>query len=133
MGELMTEFDFTGIHVLCDISGVDPVLIHENELILDAVRRGIEESGATLCGMESHEFDPVGVTAVYVLSESHVSVHTYPEQRALFIDAFTCGTRCEPRRILDVVLETLGPCQHRTSIVHRGTPTRTLSPLGAGG
>ncbi|MCW2903869.1 MAG: S-adenosylmethionine decarboxylase proenzyme [Streptosporangiaceae bacterium] len=130
MAEVMTEFDFIGMHIISDITGVDPVRIADNDLILDAVHRGIVVSGATLCGVQSKEFEPSGVTAVFVLSESHVSVHTYPEQRALFVDAFTCGTRCEPQRILDTLLQALGPCEHRTSIVRRGAPTPVLSDAG---
>ncbi|MGW1539057.1 adenosylmethionine decarboxylase [Streptomyces sp. NPDC002309] len=123
-------YAFSGTHVLCDIVGIAPERIHDNELILAAIKRGIEASGAELCGMQAKEFEPVGVTAVYVLAESHVSVHTYPEQGSLFLDAFTCGTRCDPRRIVDVVLEALGPCEHRTSVMSRGEPVRVLASAG---
>ncbi|RKS68232.1 S-adenosylmethionine decarboxylase [Actinomadura pelletieri DSM 43383] len=125
-------FGFTGTHVLSDITNVDPLLIAENGVILDALRRGVDASGATLCGLQLEEFQPVGMTAVLVLSESHVSVHTYPEQQAIFVDAFTCGTRCRPELILETLLETLGPCEHRTSVIHRGaaTPLGTLRETG---
>ena len=93
----MSDYDFTGTHVLCDVTGVAPERIFDNALILDAIRRGIEVSGAELCGVQTKTFEPAGVTAVYVLSESHVSVHTYPESGSLFMDAFTCGSRCVRR------------------------------------
>ncbi|MBB2942690.1 S-adenosylmethionine decarboxylase proenzyme [Actinoplanes lutulentus] len=124
----MSEYDFTGTHVLCDVTGIAPDRIADNALILDAIRRGIEESGAELCGVQTKNFEPSGVTAVYVLSESHVSVHTYPESGSLFMDAFTCGTRCEPQRIVEVLLDALGPCEYRTSVVSRGRPVRSLVP-----
>ena len=48
---------------------------------------------------------PSGVTILLLLAESHVSLHTYPEQGRAFFDAFTCGVRCEPinifRRFID--------------------------------
>ncbi|NYH52906.1 MULTISPECIES: adenosylmethionine decarboxylase [Nocardiopsis] len=123
----MSDFDFTGTHVLCDISEVARELIENDDLVLDAVLRGIKASGATLCGTRSQKFEPLGVTAVFVLSESHVSVHTYPERRSVFVDAFTCGTRCDPEQIVEEVLRTLGPCEARTSVIHRGTPVRSLA------
>lgn len=126
----MNEYDFSGIHVLCDIVGIAADRISDNELILDAIRRGIEASGAELCGVQTKEFEPSGITAVYVLAESHVSVHTYPERGSLFLDAFTCGSRCVPQRVVDVVLEALGPCEHRTSVMSRGEPVRALTPTG---
>lgn len=123
----MSEHAFSGLHVLCDIVEIAADRINDNDGILDAVTRGIEASGAELCAVQVKEFEPTGFTAVYVLAESHVSVHTYPERGALFLDAFTCGSRCEPQRIVDVVLEALGPCVHRTSVVGRGEPVRSLA------
>ncbi|WP_053619191.1 adenosylmethionine decarboxylase [Nocardiopsis sp. NRRL B-16309] len=125
----MNDFDFTGTHVLCDISAVAPELIENDDHVLKAVLRGIEASGATLCGTQSKKFEPLGVTAVFVLSESHVSVHTYPERCSLFVDAFTCGTTCDPERIVHEVLRALGPCETRTSVIHRGTPARSLTSV----
>ncbi|MGA3488578.1 adenosylmethionine decarboxylase [Micromonosporaceae bacterium DT55] len=126
----MSDYDFTGTHVLCDVTGVAPERIFDNALILDAIRRGIEVSGAELCGVQTKTFEPAGVTAVYVLSESHVSVHTYPESGSLFMDAFTCGSRCVPQRIVEVLLDALGPCEYRTSVMSRGQPVRSLVPAG---
>ncbi|MFC0554868.1 adenosylmethionine decarboxylase [Planotetraspora thailandica] len=130
MDYFVTEFTFTGTHVLCDITAVSHAYITDNALILEAIRRGIDESGATLCDMQSKEFTPAGMTAVYLLSESHVSVHTYPEFGSMFIDAFTCGTRCQPERIVETLIRALGPCEHRISIVGRGVPVRAGAPVG---
>lgn len=126
MGDGVNDFDFTGTHVPCDISEVSPETIENDGLILDAVVRGIKSSGATLCGPQEKKFEPLSVTAVFVLSESPVSVHTYPEQRSLFVDAFTCGTRCDPELIITEILRTVGPCEARTSVIHRGIPARSL-------
>ena len=126
----MSDYVFSGQHVMCDVVGIAADRITNNELILAALVRGIEASGAELCAVHTKEFEPTGMTAVCVLAESHVSVHTYPDRGSLFLDAFTCGTRCVPQRIVDVVLEALGPCEHRTSVLSRGEPVRALSPAG---
>jgi S-adenosylmethionine/arginine decarboxylase-like enzyme len=62
------------------------------------------------------------MTAVYLLAESHVSIHTYPDSGSMFLDAFTCGDSCSPEVIVDELLAALGGCQYRTSIVRRGIP-----------
>jgi S-adenosylmethionine decarboxylase len=134
VGRPVNDFEFSGTHVFCDISAIDRERINDNNLILDALRRGITESGATICGIQIKEFNASGLTAVYLLSESHVSVHTYPEHQSLFLDAFTCGARCRPQLIIEELLRSLGTCVHRTSIVHRGTPmssTPALRPAAA--
>ena len=52
-------------------------------------------AGATVIKSMSHKFDPQGVTALVLLSESHVSIHTYPEHGIAVLDMFTCGS-CDP-------------------------------------
>lgn len=116
----MDEFDFSGTHVLADIYDIPPDAVNDEKLILDCLANGIIRSGATLCGMQTKRFEPTGLTAIYLLAESHVSVHTYPEQRSLFFDAFTCGSRCEPEAIIVELISTLGPCQHRVKVMRRG-------------
>jgi S-adenosylmethionine decarboxylase len=116
----MDEFDFSGTHVLADVYDIAPDAVNDEKLILDCLANGIIRSGATLCGMQTKRFEPTGLTAIYLLSESHVSVHTYPEQRSLFFDAFTCGDRCEPKAIIGELISTLGPCQHRVKVMRRG-------------
>jgi S-adenosylmethionine decarboxylase len=121
----MSEFDFSGTHVLADVYDIDPEAVNNEKLILDGLAAGIARSGATLCGVQTKRFEPTGMTALYLLSESHVSVHTYPEQRSLFFDAFTCGTRCEPEAIIAELISALGPCRHRVTIMRRGN---TIGP-----
>jgi S-adenosylmethionine decarboxylase len=124
----MSGFDFAGTHVIADIYDIDPAVVNDEKLILDGLTVGITRSGATLCGMQTKRFEPNGMTAIYLLSESHVSVHTYPDQRSLFFDAFTCGDHCTPEAILDELVAALGNCGRRIEVVGRGdkvlTPAR---------
>lgn len=76
--------------------------------------RGAEEPGATMCGVQQEEFEPAGMAAVFVLSESHVSVRTYAEQGSVFVDAFICGTRCDPHQNVNALPLALEPCGHIT-------------------
>lgn len=38
-----------------------------------------------------HQFAPSGYTYIYLLSESHMSIHTYPEYMQLYMDIFCCN------------------------------------------
>lgn len=116
----MNPYEFGGTHIICDVSAIRSDLVRNTDLISGAIVRGIRASGATLCGMQVKEFEPSGMTAVYLLSESHVSVHTYPDSNSLFLDAFTCGEGCTPQAIVDELLLALGTCEHRTNVVRRG-------------
>lgn len=121
----MSEFDFAGTHVIADVYDIDLAVVNDEKLITDGLILGIARSGATLCGMQTKRFEPAGLTAMYLLSESHVSVHTYPDQRSLFFDAFTCGDHCTPELILAELITALGRCRHRMEVVGRGDKVRT--------
>ena len=55
------------------------------------LKDAVEKSKATILGNIEHKFEPHGYSLVLLISESHASLHTYPEENSLFIDFFTCG------------------------------------------
>ncbi|WP_067430245.1 adenosylmethionine decarboxylase [Nocardioides jensenii] len=130
------NYSFLGTHVLADIYDIDDLTVRDNALVLEALRKGIRASNATLCDVSVKEFDPAGMTAMFLLAESHVAVHTYPDAGSLFVDAFTCGTTCQPTRIIEELVAVLGPVKHRMSVLQRGLPamaggSRLATPVGA--
>lgn len=44
----------------------------------------------TVLGKIDHQFYPQGYTAVLLLSESHVAVHTWPEDKYLVLELLSC-------------------------------------------
>ncbi|WP_375685671.1 S-adenosylmethionine decarboxylase family protein, partial [Bartonella sp. TT110JLCBS] len=53
----------------------------------------IKNTKMNILGFMSHKFttDGQGVTGFFLLSESHLSFHTYPESNYISIDLYTCG------------------------------------------
>ena len=80
-----------GRHCIVELYGGNPNLLDSEEFINDALKEAAERSGATLLSLTSHKFEPQGVTALALLSESHISIHTWPELGYAAVDAFTCG------------------------------------------
>ena len=95
-----------GRHVLVDIADTSAALLNDGDALALALTEAATAEGTTVLGTIRHAFEPTGVTVLLLLAESHVSLHTYPEQGRAFFDAFTCGVRCEPinifRRFVDV-------------------------------
>ena len=95
-----------GRHVIYEMQDGNPNLLNDEEFVKDALKQAAEDAGATLLSVVSHKFEPQGVTAVALLSESHISIHTWPEHGYAAVDAFTCGehtnpeTACSPLRQL---------------------------------
>ncbi|CAA9572743.1 MAG: S-adenosylmethionine decarboxylase proenzyme, prokaryotic class 1B [uncultured Truepera sp.] len=110
---------FAGHHLLAELYGVVPSKLDDPELLAGALRRGVEQGGATLLHLEVRRFNPHGVTVLALLAESHASLHSYPEAGALFFDAFTCG-KGQPEAILAAVVAALAPGEVRSSLIQRG-------------
>lgn len=109
---------FRGEHLLLAYEGCAADL--EDEALLDAaLREGIEAAGATILARTSARFEPQGLSIVFLLAESHASVHAYPEHRAAFLDIFTCGTSCKPERFDAVLRERLRPERAVANLVRR--------------
>ena len=83
--------------------------------------RAAEAVGATVLSRHHHAFKPQGATAVVVLAESHVSIHTWPEWGGATLDAYTCGA-ADPERLIDLVIEGLAPTNVRRATVPRVVP-----------
>jgi S-adenosylmethionine decarboxylase len=49
------------------------------------------------------QFEPIGATYVYVLSESHMSIHTYPENNSAYMDIFCCNLTFNENKAFDII------------------------------
>lgn len=115
-----SEHVFCGTHILGEMFGIEANLLDDVDFLTNCLKRGIKDSGATICNIQFKCFDPSGLTILALLSESHVSLHTYPEFGTLFFDAFTCGNRCEPHKISDELTKTLKPRRVQVKTLKRG-------------
>jgi S-adenosylmethionine decarboxylase len=85
------EHLFTGKHFLASYLDCDATALSNVDGLLFAMEQAIRATGANILNRTIHVFDTSGCTAVYLLSESHASIHTYPEFGSCFVDLFTCG------------------------------------------
>lgn len=91
---------YAGTHLIIEV--VDGDGLDEQDRIEQAMRDCVDACGATLLHIHLHRFNPMGVSGVAVLAESHISVHTWPERRYGAFDVFMCGD-AEPHRAVDVL------------------------------
>lgn len=69
----------------------------------DAVRAG----GFTLLEVVARPFSPHGVTACAIVGESHLALHSWPEEGRLFVDIASCSSVESVRRALDAIAAAL--------------------------
>ncbi len=113
-------FDFVGRHFLASYLGCDLNRLRDLAALKAAFERAVAASGATLMGSSDHVYPPYGYTLLCLLSESHASIHTYPEHNSCFVDLFTCGLRCRPEPFDAVLRDYLRPAHsHGRSLIRR--------------
>lgn len=111
--------DFEGKHFVASYLGCDSEAIANVEELIRAMDCSVEASGATILDKNFHVFPPNGLTIVYLLSESHASLHTYPEFNACFVDLFTCGEQCTPDGFDAMLRAYLKPKEVNTRLFKR--------------
>lgn len=73
----------------------------------------LRRAGATIVHGVCHAFPGVGLTCVFILSESHAVLHTWPETGTVNIDIFSCSTRLKSLEAIDELRRAFG-AQHVT-------------------
>jgi len=95
----------TGLHYVLTIDEVNYDLLN-NEPVIDKIfTDAIKLADMKLLNKTSHKFTPQGVTGLYLLSTSHASYHTYPENKRIFIDLFSCGDKNKTRMAINYIIK----------------------------
>ena len=94
------------LHLTCKFEGI----LNDNNKILNISLSACHENDLTVLGYKSHTFYPQGFTAIILLAESHLSIHTFPEKNFALVDLFMCGAKSKKQvnNIIDKFAEKLG-------------------------
>lgn len=68
----------------------------------------------------SYQFTPYGATRVYILSESHVAIHTYPEHQYVSVDIYICNVNYDLTSIARSIINFFPCVTHLERTVPRG-------------
>ena len=92
---------FAGHHLIIDLYGARR--LDDLKHVERTLKRCAEVAGATLLHTHLHHFTPNnGVAGMAVLSESHISIHSWPEANYAALDVFMCG-ETKPHLVIDVL------------------------------
>jgi S-adenosylmethionine decarboxylase len=85
-----------------------------------AMREAAEHAGATILCSHSHFFEPHGVSAVVIISESNLCIHSWPEFGYAACDFFTCGDAVNPWKSFEYLMKYLKAKKVNASELQRG-------------
>ncbi len=92
---------------------------------LDAVAAaGLQGVGKLFHTFPDTSHGPGGVTATVLLAESHLCIHTWPEQRAVTLDVYVCNFggdhSARAHALLDSLLALFSPAHAQRHALTRG-------------
>jgi len=109
-----------GHHYVAEASGCAPEIIGKVETVEQILVRAAEVAGVTVWSISFHRFPPSGVSGVVVISESHLSVHTWPEHGYVALDIFTCGDDAKPEAAVEHAMKGFGATKMHITEITRG-------------
>ena len=94
---------YSGKHMICDIREVQNLQLLNNIHGMKEILNNIcNKYDYTILSRTEYEFDPQGLTILYLLSESHISIHTFPECRYFALDIYTCREYKDNKEYMEI-------------------------------
>jgi S-adenosylmethionine decarboxylase len=96
----------SGKHFICDFKRITNIKLLNSKLDLKLMCKNIcLNNNYTILGEIDYDFYPEGCTFLFLLSESHLSVHTFPEKNHLAFDLYTCREYQNNNQYLEIFFE----------------------------
>lgn len=109
-----------GTHLLIELRECAPDRLNDVGLIRSTMIDAANDLGVTILSHSFHKFAPQGVTGIIAISESHFSIHTWPEYGYAALDIFTCGEAFDPTRAARHIAKHMGAERTEITVVERG-------------
>lgn len=112
--------DTIGYHYIVEATGCNPEVLGDPDAMRETLIQAARAGGMGLRTSYFYRFAPSGVSGVVIVSESHISVHSWPEKGYAALDVFVCGEAVKPETAIDFILERLGCRDAHVTEIKRG-------------
>ena len=109
-----------GRHALADIYDCKNNILDNISEIKKILLEACKIADLTVVETTFHEFEPIGLSGVVVLAESHITIHTWTEYNSVTIDAFTCGSSMHPSKVCEIIADKLKSKNRKIKEYKRG-------------
>ena len=116
-------------HFLLELYKCDYDKLNDESFLRCILNRSAKLAKATVLNLISNKFEPQGVTAIALLAESHISIHTWPESNYSAVDIFTCGQTMLPELASQYLIQALRAKEHSLRVIERNPPTSVLKQM----
>ena len=116
-------------HLLFELYRCDCEKLNDESFLRCTLNRAAKLANATVLNLISNKFEPQGVTAIALLAESHISIHTWPESNYSAVDIFTCGQNMMPELASQYLIDSLMAKEHSLRVIERNPPLPVSSQI----
>ena len=116
-------------HLLLELYKCDNEKLNDESFLRYKLNRAAKLAKATVLNLISNKFEPYGVTAIALLAESHISIHTWPESNYSAVDIFTCGKNMMPELASQYLIESLMAEEHSLRVIERNPPSEVFKEI----
>ena len=109
-------------HFLLELYGCDYEKLNDESFLSFTLNNAAKLANATVLNLITNKFEPQGVTAIALLAESHLSIHTWPEAQYSAVDIFTCGQNMKPDISCKYLIQALMAEEHLLRVITRNPP-----------
>ena len=113
-------------HFLLELYSCNFEKLNDESFLRCTLNNAAKLANATVLNLISNKFEPQGVTAIALLAESHLSIHTWPEAHYSAVDIFTCGQNMKPEISCKYLIQSLMAKQHLLRVINRNPPLEVL-------
>ena len=118
-------------HLLLELYKCDYEKLNDESFLRCTLNRAAKLANATVLNLISNKFEPQGVTAIALLAESHISIHSWPESNYSAVDIFTCGQNMLPELASQYLIEALKAEEYSLRIIERDPPAAVHKEIRA--
>jgi S-adenosylmethionine decarboxylase proenzyme len=124
-------------HTLLEFYQCDAARLKHSRSVKTLLCHAVLEGGGTIVKAVFHNFSPHGVSGVVVITESHVTIHTWPEHAYAAVDIFSCSAKLDHKTIGEYLKQSLSARRVDQRSFARGFPAlngeaRALRPAWPG-
>ena len=116
------KFNHQSKHILLELYKCDFDKLNDESFLRCSLNKAAKLANAKVLNIVSNKFEPHGVTAIALLAESHISIHTWPESNYSAVDIFTCGQNMKPEKGCHYLIEHLMAGEHLLRVINRNPP-----------
>jgi len=88
---MFSNTQYSGKHLIVDIKNIkNENIINDIDQLKTVMDSICEKYDFNILQKIEHTFDPQGISIIYLLSESHITIHTFPEKKYIAFDLYTC-------------------------------------------